>query len=304
MIEGILVEGLIYGIMVLGVFITFRVLDFPDLTVDGSFPLGAVLMAVMLIRGFNPLVGFLAVFAAGFAAGTVTALIHNKLKVPNLLAGILTMTMLYSINIRILQNRANVPLIRTETVFTWITKLFGGTVFEGTALLILMIAVVLIIKVLLDLFFHTDVGLTLGALGCNEQMVITQGVNPEVLKIVGVGLSNALVAVSGGFAAQYLGFADVNMGIGIVVSGLASVMIGEFLFRSNRIALLTLRVLLGSILFKGIMYLGRYYGYYIKMTPNDLKLITGILIIISLIVSKNKKMLTLLKKKEAPEVLK
>ncbi len=304
MIEGILVEGLIYGIMVLGVFITFRVLDFPDLTVDGSFPLGAVLMAVMLIRGFNPLVGFLAVFAAGFAAGTVTALIHNKLKVPNLLAGILTMTMLYSINIRILQNRANVPLIRTDTVFTYVTKLFGGTVSEGTVLLIFMIAVVLIIKVLLDLFFHTDIGLTLGALGCNEQMVITQGVNPEVLKIVGVGLSNALVAVSGGFAAQYLGFADVNMGIGIVVSGLASVMIGEFLFRSNRIALLTLRVLLGSILFKGIMYLGRYYGYYIKMTPNDLKLITGILIIISLILSKNKKMLTLLKKKESPEVLK
>ena len=304
MIEGILVEGLIYGIMVLGVFITFRVLDFPDLTVDGSFPLGAVLMAVMLIRGFNPLVGFLAVFAAGFAAGTVTALIHNKLKVPNLLAGILTMTMLYSINIRILQNRANVPLIRTDTVFTYVTKLFGGTVSEGTVLLIFMIAVVLIIKVLLDLFFHTDIGLTLGALGCNEQMVITQGVNPEVLKIVGVGLSNALVAVSGGFAAQYLGFADVNMGIGIVVSGLASVMIGEFLFRSNRIALLTLRVLLGSILFKGIMYLGRYYGYYIKMTPNDLKLITGILIIISLFLSKNKKMLTLLKKKESPEVLK
>ena len=299
-----MVEGLIYGIMVLGVFITFRVLDFPDLTVDGSFPLGAVLMAVMLIRGFNPLVGFLAVFAAGFAAGTVTALIHNKLKVPNLLAGILTMTMLYSINIRILQNRANVPLIRTDTVFTYVTKLFGGTVPEGTVLLIFMIAVVLIIKVLLDLFFHTDIGLTLGALGCNEQMVITQGVNPEVLKIVGVGLSNALVAVSGGFAAQYLGFADVNMGIGIVVSGLASVMIGEFLFRSNRIALLTLRVLLGSILFKGIMYLGRYYGYYIKMTPNDLKLITGILIIISLILSKNKKMLTLLKKKESPEVLK
>lgn len=304
MIEGILVEGLIYGIMVLGVFITFRVLDFPDLTVDGSFPLGAVLMAVMLIRGFNPLVGFLAVFAAGFAAGTVTALIHNKLKVPNLLAGILTMTMLYSINIRILQNRANVPLIRTDTVFTYVTILFGETISEGTVLLIFMIAVVLIIKVLLDLFFHTDIGLTLGALGCNEQMVITQGVNPEVLKIVGVGLSNALVAVSGGFAAQYLGFADVNMGIGIVVSGLASVMIGEFLFRSNRIALLTLRVLLGSILFKGIMYLGRYYGYYIKMTPNDLKLITGILIIISLFLSKNKKMLTLLKKKESPEVLK
>ncbi len=304
MIEGILVEGLIYGIMVLGVFITFRILDFPDLTVDGSFPLGAVLMAVMLIKGFNPVVSFSAVFAAGFGAGTVTALIHNKLKVPNLLAGILTMTMLYSINIRILQNRANVPLLRVETVFTWVSKLFGGSVSSEAALLIFMAAVVLVIKILLDLFFHTDIGLTLGALGCNEQMVITQGVNPENLKIIGVGLSNALVAVSGGFAAQYLGFADVNMGIGIVVSGLASVMIGEFLFKSNRIALLTLRVLLGSILFKGIMYLGRYYGYYIKMTPNDLKLITGILIIISLIISKNKKRLTFIKKKDVPEAVK
>ena len=304
MIEGILVEGLIYGIMVLGVFITFRILDFPDLTVDGSFPLGAVLMAVMLIKGFNLVVSFSAVFAAGFGAGTVTALIHNKLKVPNLLAGILTMTMLYSINIRILQNRANVPLLRVETVFTWVSKLFGGSVSSEAVLLIFMAAVVLVIKILLDLFFHTDIGLTLGALGCNEQMVITQGVNPENLKIIGVGLSNALVAVSGGFAAQYLGFADVNMGIGIVVSGLASVMIGEFLFKSNRIALLTLRVLLGSILFKGIMYLGRYYGYYIKMTPNDLKLITGILIIISLIISKNKKRLTFIKKKDVPEAVK
>ncbi len=304
MIEGILVEGLIYGIMVFGVFITFRILDFPDLTVDGSFPLGAVIMAVMLIRGVNPLISLLIVFAAGFGAGTVTALIHNKLKVPNLLAGILTMTMLYSVNIRILQNRANVPLLRTETIFTKVLSVFDGVLPEGTVLLLFMIAVVLIIKLLLDLFFHTDIGLTLGALGCNEQMVITQGVNPEVLKIIGVGLSNALVAVSGAFAAQYMGFADVNMGIGIVVSGLASVMIGEFLFQSNRIAFLTLRVLLGSILFKGIMYIGRYYGYYIKMTPNDLKLITGILIIISLIISKNKKRFSFLKKSAAAEASK
>jgi putative ABC transport system permease protein len=132
-------------------------------------------------------------------------------------------------------------------------------------------------------------GLTLGAMGGNEQMVITQGVNPEVLKIIGVGLSNGLVALSGAFAAQYLGFADVNMGIGIVITGLASVMIGEFLFHSSKISLLTLRVLLGAILFKGIMYVGRYYGYYINMTPNDLKLITGILIILSLVISKAKK---------------
>ncbi len=296
MIEGIFVEGLIYSLMVLGVFITFRILDFPDLTVDGSFPLGAVIMAVMLVKGINPLLSLILVFAAGFAAGTVTALIHNKLKVPNFLAGILTMTMLYSVNIRILGSRANIPLLRTKTILSSVIDATSGFLPEGLALLLFMLIVVLVVKLLLDLFFHTDLGLTLGALGCNEQMVITQGVNPEGLKVIGVGIANGLVSLSGAFAAQYLGFADVNMGIGTVVSGLASVMIGEFLFQSNKIAFLTFRVILGSIVFKGIMYLGRYYGYYIKMTPNDLKLITGILIIISLIISKNRKKLSGFKK--------
>ena len=289
MIEGILVEGLIYGLMVLGVFITFRVLDFPDLTVDGSFPLGAAIMAVMLVNNINPFIALIVVFTAGAAAGTVTALIHNKLKVPNLLAGILTMTMLYSINIRILSNRANIPLLKTETMISKVVDMTEGFLPESIAVLLLFIIIVAVFKTLLDLFFLTDLGLTLGAMGGNEQMVITQGVNPELLKIIGLGLSNGLVALSGAFAAQYLGFADVNMGIGIVITGLASVMIGEFLFNSSKISMLTLRVLLGAILFKGIMYIGRFYGYYINMTPNDLKLITGILIIISLIISKAKK---------------
>lgn len=141
---------------------------------------------------------------------------------------------------------------------------------------------------MLDIFFRTDLGLTLTAMGNNQQMIITQGVNPEIMKIIGVGLSNGLVALSGAFAAQYQGFADVNLGQGIIISGLASVMIGEFLIKSNRISILTLRALLGSIVYKGIMYLGRYYGYYINMTPNDLKLITGLLIILSLILTKVK----------------
>jgi putative ABC transport system permease protein len=128
-------------------------------------------------------------------------------------------------------------------------------------------------------------GLVFGALGNNEQMVRVQGVNPATLKLIGVGLSNGLVALSGAFAAQYQGFADVNLGQGIVVSGLASVMLGEFIIKSNRIGMLTLRVILGAILFKAIMYLGRFYGYYINMTPNDLKLIAGILIIASLAVT-------------------
>ncbi len=285
MLEGIFVEGLIYAIMALGVFFTFRILDFPDLTVDGSFPMGAVIMAATLTGGMNPAAGLLLAFAGGVAAGCVTAAIHNRLKVPHLLAGILTMTMLYSVNIRILDNRANLPLMRVDTVVTQVTAAANGTLPSEWALLLFFAAVVLVIKFALDLFFHTDMGLVFGALGNNEQMVRVQGVNPATLKLIGVGLSNGLVALSGAFAAQYQGFADVNLGQGIVVSGLASVMLGEFLIKSNRIGMLTLRVILGTILFKAIMYLGRFYGYTINMTPNDLKLIAGVLIIASLAVT-------------------
>jgi putative ABC transport system permease protein len=286
MIEGILVEGLIYGLLALGVFITFRILDFPDLTVDGTFPMGAAVMAICLTSGMNMGVALLVSFICGFAAGSVTAIIHNKLRVPGLLAGILTMTMLWSINIRILGGRANLPLIRTETILTKVEETFSPLVGETAAVLIFFIIVVLGIKLLIDLFFHTDLGLTMGAMGNNEQMVISQGVNPEMMKIIGIGLSNGLVALSGAFAAQYQGFADVNLGQGIVVSGLAMVLLGEFLFSSNKIGLLTLRVILGAVVYKGIMFFGRYYGYYINLTPNDLKLITGILIIVCLVITK------------------
>lgn len=285
MLEGIFVEGLIYAIMALGVFFSFRILDFPDLTVDGSFPMGAVIMASALTGGINPVIGLLIAFAGGVLAGLVTAAIHNRLKVPHLLAGILTMTMLYSVNIRILGNRANLPLLRVDTILTQVTSVSSGMLPADWASLSFFILVVLGIKFAMDLFFHTDMGLVFGALGNNEQMVKVQGVNPATLKSIGVGLSNGLVALSGAFAAQYQGFADVNLGQGVVVSGLASVMLGEFLIKSNRISMLTLRVILGAILFKAIMYLGRFYGYYVNMTPNDLKLIAGILIIASLAIT-------------------
>ncbi len=291
MIEGIFVEGLIYGIMVLGVFITFRVLDFPDLTVDGSFPLGAAVMVQCILLGTNIWLALLAAFIGGVLAGVVTALIHNHLKVPNLLAGILTMTMLYSINIRILGNRANVPVLKQETILSKVSEMFSGRIPDEYIMLIFFVLVVGIIKVLVDMFFRTDLGMTMGAMGNNEQMVISQGVNPKTLKTIGVGLSNGLVAVSGAFAAQYLGFADVGLGQGIIISGLASVMIGEFLvMKSNRIAVLTLCAIAGSILFHGVMYLGRYYGYVIDMTPNDLNLIKGLLIIVLLVVTQSKKL--------------
>jgi putative ABC transport system permease protein len=288
MIEGILVEGLIYGIMVLGVFITFRILDFPDLTVDGSFPLGAAIMAILITNGVNLILALLLAVVGGVVSGIVTAVIHNKLKIPSLLAGILTMTMLYSINIRVLGNKANLPLLRKATILSEVTDHLSPLFSPEYAVLIFFLIVIVVIVTLLVLFFHTDLGLTLGALGDNEQMVITQGVNPEILKIIGVGIANGLVSLSGAFAAQYQGFADISLGQGIIISGLASVMIGEFLLQSNRISLLLSRAILGSILFKGIMYAGRYYGYYVNMTPNDLKLITGILIILSLVLTKFK----------------
>ena len=286
MIEGVFVEGLIATIMAIGVFITFRVLDFPDLTVDGSFPLGAVVMAASLVGGVPIWLGILLACAAGFLAGAVTALIHNELRVPSLLAGILTMTMLYSVNIRVLGNKANVSLLRERHLISFLENI-TESFMSSTVMLLLLFGVIAIFTILLlILFFHTDFGLTLGALGGNERMVVAQGANPKVLKIIGVGLSNALVALSGAFTAQYQGFADVGLGVGLVVSGLAMVMIGEFFIRSTKIHWLLIRVLAGAIVFKAIVFAGRYYGYLIQMTPNDLRLLTGLLIIAFLTASK------------------
>ncbi|MDR1353798.1 MAG: ABC transporter permease [Treponema sp.] len=287
MIEGILLEGLIYGIMVLAVLITFRILNFADMTVDGSFPLGAAIMAVCLLKGLPSAFAFCLAFLGGAAAGLVTAFIHTRLKIPDLLSGILTMTMLYSVNLRVMGNRANLSLLRVNTLFTSITEWAGGFMPSQAALVILCVIVAALIKTALDIFFHTDFGLSMGALGANPQLVISQGMNPDVIKMCGISLANGLVAVSGGFAAMYQGFADVGLGTGMIVSGLASLMIGEFLIRSNKISMLTLRVLLGSILYRALMYLARTYGYYIHMTANDLKLITGLLIIICIVVSRH-----------------
>ncbi|MDR0599481.1 MAG: ABC transporter permease [Treponema sp.] len=288
MIEGILIEGLVYGIMVLGVFITFRVLNFADMTVDGSFPLGSALMVVLLLGGFPTPLAILAAFAGGCAAGLVTALIHTRLKVPDLLSGILTMTMLYSINLRIMFNRANISLLKFTSLFNRITGWTADTLGGLWGVVIFCALLTFLVKTALDLFFHTDYGLTMGALGDNPQLVISQGMNPDVIKISGICLANGLTAAAGALTAMYQGFADVSLGTGIIVSGLASLMLGELLIRSNRIGLQTLRVLAGSVLYRGLMYLARDYGYHINMTPNDFKLITGLLIVICIILSHNR----------------
>jgi putative ABC transport system permease protein len=281
MIEGIFVEGCIYGIMALGVFITFRVLDFPDLTVDGTFPLGAAIMAAFLINGYNLFLALFLAFLGGTLAGMLTAVMHNELKIPNLLAGILTMILLYSVNLRIL-GTSNVSLLNVQTILSGVVGILGPLFgfSREISYMIFFIVVIFTIKLALDLFFRTDLGITLGALGNNQQMIVSQGVNPKMLKIIGVGLSNGLVAVSGAFAAQYQNFADIGLGQGIIIAGLASVMIGEFLIKSNKIFWLTLNVILGSIIFTGVMYGARILIFDVPfLAASDLKLVQVALVV-------------------------
>lgn len=283
MISGILIEGFIYGIMVLGVFMTFRVLNFCDMTVDGSFPMGACILAACLTRGFPPSVALLLAFCGGAAAGLVTTLVYTKLRIPDLLAGILVMTMLYSVNLRIMSNHANVSLLRLNTIFKSLSSAFPGA---GDWSVVIFTALFLaLLTFLLNTFFSTDFGLTMGALGSNPQMVVSQGVDPRFVRAVGICFGDALAALSGAMFAMYQGFADVGSGTGVVVSGLASLMLGEFLIRSNKIGWQTFRVILGSVLYRALMYFARRYGSVVGLGPNDLKLITGLLIIVCLIVS-------------------
>jgi len=288
MIESILIEGLIYSIMVLGLFISYRTLNFCDMTVDGAFPMGGCILAACLVNGVSPVIGILLAFFGGLIAGLFTTLLYTKLRVPDLLAGILMMTMLYSINLRIMSNRANVSFLRIKTIFSNFTDFFAKNfpdIPAETGILIFLLIFIIVFKLLLDLFFHTDLGLTMGALGSNEQMVISQGVNPQIVRGIGVCFGDGLAALSGAYAAMYNGFADVGSGTGVIVSGLASLMLGEFIIRSNKIGWQTLRVIIGSIVYRGLMFVARRYGHYVHLTANDLKLITGLLIIICLIIA-------------------
>lgn len=285
MIEAILVEGLVYGILAVGVFITFRVLDFPDLTVEGSFPLGAACAAAALTAGIPFPAAAAIAMAAGSLAGACTALIHNRFRVPPLLAGIVVMTGLYSVNLRVMGGRSNIQLINRRPLLdfarSWLPALEQDL---SSALFFLILAAAAV--VLLDLFFHTEFGLTLGALGDNEKVVTASGSNPASFKVAGVALANSFAALAGALASQHHGFADVNLGAGVVALGLASVMIGELIFRTNRIGGQLLRAILGAVIFKAIMFGARFYGYFAGITPNDLRLVTALMIVLSLALGK------------------
>jgi len=272
-IYGAISLGLLYALMALGVYITFRILDFPDLTVDGSFATGGAIAAVMISNGYSPLLSTLTAFAGGLIAGACTGLLHTKGKINGLLAGILMMIALYSINIRIM-GKPNVSLVNIDTLISPILKPYG--------LFILVMGIaVLIVKLLLDSFLHTDLGLALRATGDNERMIRSFGANTDGTKILGISLSNGLVAVSGALIAQQGGFADVTMGVGMIVIGLASVIIGEAIFGARTVFVATLAVVVGSIIYRIVIALALRVELF---KASDLKLVTALIVIVALVV--------------------
>jgi putative ABC transport system permease protein len=273
-------QGLVFGIMALGVYITFQVLDFPDLSVDGTFPLGAAITAKIIFSGGHPLVAILWAIIGGILAGGLTAFFHTRLKFSNLLSGILTMTLLYSVNLRIM-GKSNIPLLGKITILDNIKKLFPlFSLDQLTPLLFLF--VIILVKLLLDYFLSTEIGMAIRATGDNEQMIRSLGVDTRLTKVIGLCLSNGMVALSGSLFAQYSGFADVGMGIGTIVAGLASVIIGHSIIKNGSIGWMTLSVILGSIIYRATVMIALRYGYRFGFQPGDLKLISVVLVVIAL----------------------
>lgn len=268
-------QGLLWAVMALGVYITFRVLNIADLTVEGSFPLGAAIAAAMMVAGYGPGVSFLAAFLAGTLAGVITGLLHTKMKIPALLAGILTMIALYSVNLRVM-SKANLSLLGVDTAFKLAKSALGMNTAQTT--LVVGLVVTVAVGVFLYWFFGTEIGAAIRATGFNQQMIRAQGINTDHTIILGLLLSNGLVAVSGALVAQSNGFADVGMGTGTIVIGLASVIIGEVLFGTRSFKNCLISVVLGSVVYRIVIAAVLAMG----MPPNDLKLFTSVLVAIAL----------------------
>ena len=267
-------QGLLWSLLAIGVYITFRVLDIADLTVEGSFPLGAAVAAKLLTSGTHPVTAILVACLAGMLAGIVTGFLCTKLRIPALLAGILTMIALYSVNLRIM-GRANIPMLQVDTIFTKFQ--FGG--MEPAMMVLLMgFLIVLIVGLISYWFFGTEIGAAIRATGDNAHMIRANGVNTDIMVVLGLLLSNGLVAISGALVAQSNGFADVGMGVGTIVIGLASVIIGEVLFGTRSFRNCLISVVLGSIVYRIVIAAVLEMG----MPPNDLKLFTAILVAIAL----------------------
>ena len=284
-------QGLLWAIMALGVFLTFRVLDIADLSVEGTFPLGAAVAATLIDAGHSVWFAMLIALIAGCIGGTVTALLTTKLKIPALLSGILTMIGLYSVNLMIM-GKANVPLLRAETVFTLTEDLFG--VSSVVATLIVGLIATTVVGVIMYWFFGTVLGTAIRATGCNPQMARAQGINTNVMVILGLLISNGLVALSGALVAQSNVFADVGMGPATIVIGLASVIIGEVLFGTRSFKNWLISVVLGSVVYRAVIAIVLELG----MPPNDLKLFTAVLVAIALSLPLIKNKFAIMKRSE------
>jgi putative ABC transport system permease protein len=267
-------QGLAYALVALGIVISFRILAFPDLTVDGSFALGGAVVSRLIVEGVPPIYSILMAIICGFMAGCCTGMLNTRLKINSLLAGILMMTILYSVNLRIM-GRSNIQLL---TVNTFLTPLENLDVNRFIPIIAFFFVVTFIVKFLTDMFFQTQLGFAMRATGDNEQMIRTLGVNTDNMTVLGLGISNAFVAFSGALVAQDQGFSDIGMGIGMIVAGLAAIIIGETLIGKSTVARMTLAAIVGSIIYKFIIAIGLRLG----LAPTDLKMATGVMVILAL----------------------
>jgi len=285
LVLSVLEQGMIYSIMALGMYITYKILDFPDLTVDGSFPFGAALTATLIVRGVNPLVTLPICFVIGSLIGILTGLIHVKLKIRDLLSGIIMMTALYSVNLKI-AGKANLPFYQNETIFDneYLRALFPENLYSFRKVIIICIVLV-IVKILLDAYMATKSGYLLKAVGDNETLVTSMGKDKGVVKIIGLAISNGLVALSGGMFAQQQRFFDIQSGTGTAVIGLASVIIGTSLLKKVTFLSVTTSVIIGAIIYKACVALAIRVGF----PAGWLKAITALLFLIILVIGRERK---------------
>ena len=289
---GSITIGLILALLALGIFISFRIFDFPDITAEGSFTFGAAIAASLIVAGINPVAATALAFVGGMLAGAATGFIHTRFKINPLLSGILVMTALYSVNLHVM-GKSNVPLLSQNTLFTWfedfsnnisgkdaVVNLIGWSVpARDLWTLCFCLLIIIACSLLLFWFFRTNIGTAMQATGDNDQMIRALGVNTKVMIIAGVALSNGFIALSGSMLAQFQGFADVQMGIGMMVWGLASVIIGEALISENSLGMVIAGAVIGAVLFRLLVAIALRWG----MNPNDLKLITAGFVFIALV---------------------
>jgi putative ABC transport system permease protein len=289
---GSITIGLVLALLAVGIFISFRIFDFPDITAEGSFTFGAAITASLIIAGTNPILATVLAFVGGMLAGASTGIIHTRFKINPLLSGILVMTALYSVNLHVM-GKSNLPLLSKTTLFTWfenfsakisgkdaVVNLLGWDVpAKELWTLLFCFLIILIFSLILYWFFKTQIGTAMRATGDNDQMIRALGVNTKRMIIFGVALSNGFIALAGSMLAQFQGFADVQMGIGMMVWGLASVIIGEALISDHSLGMVIAGTVIGAVLFRLLVAIALRWG----MNPNDLKLITAGFVFLALV---------------------